>query len=48
MRAMSGPGSRISPRGAEIATYHDRKYHVFRRMQEDFVAYAELMAGTDH
>ncbi len=48
MRAMSGPGSRISPRGGEIATYHDRKYHVFRRMQEDFVAYAELMAGADH
>lgn len=48
MRAMSGPGSRIAPRDGDIAAYHDRKYRVFRRMQEDFTAYADLMAGTDH
>ena len=47
MQAMSGPGTRIATRGGDIAAYHDRKYHVFRRMQEDFIAYAQLMAGTD-
>lgn len=44
MRAMSGTGSSIAPRRGEVATYHDRKYRVFRRMQQDFAAYAGLMA----
>ena len=54
MAAMSGKGTVIVPRsdvlgnkasGCDIASYHDRKYRVFRRMQQDFAAYAELMAG---
>ena len=43
MAAMSGEGTVIEPRGGAIAAYHDRKYRVFRSMQEDFAAYAELM-----
>jgi len=45
MASMSGEGTVIEPRGADFADYHDRKYKVFRRMQQDFAAYAELMAG---
>ncbi len=43
MSSMSGSGKTIEPRGGKIAAYHDRKYRVFRRMQDDFAAYAELM-----
>ncbi|SNT28368.1 FGGY-family carbohydrate kinase [Tropicimonas sediminicola] len=45
MAAMSGPGIEIAPRTGKIAAFHDRKYLVFRRMQEDFAAYAALMEG---
>lgn len=48
MRAMSGKGSRIAPRGSEITDYHDRKFRVFRRMQEDFAAYTMLMTNAEH
>ncbi len=34
-----------APRGGEIAAYHERKYQVFRRMQTDHAAYAEIMKG---
>jgi len=44
MAAMSGAGTVIEPRAGTTAAYHDRKYRVFRRMQEDFAAYASLMA----
>jgi FGGY-family pentulose kinase len=44
MQAMSGSGTVMEPARGAIAAYHDRKYKVFRRMQEDFTAYAELMA----
>ncbi|PRY22168.1 FGGY-family pentulose kinase [Aliiruegeria haliotis] len=47
MRAMSGPGRVVRPRGDAIARYHDRKYRVFRRMQDDFAAYAELMHSEE-
>jgi FGGY-family pentulose kinase len=43
MARISGAAEIILPRGAEIRTYHDAKYSVFRRMQADFAAYAELM-----
>lgn len=43
MAAMSGNGQVVSPRKGEIADYHERKYQVFRRMQEDFAAYDGLM-----
>lgn len=43
MAAMSGAGQTIEPRGGDIATYHDRKYRVYRRMQDDHAAYADLM-----
>lgn len=43
MRAMSGTAHTITPRGGDIAAYHDAKYAVFRRMQDDYAAYAALM-----
>ncbi|MDV7143943.1 FGGY-family carbohydrate kinase [Tropicimonas sp. TH_r6] len=43
MAAMTGGGTRIVPRGGEIAAYHDRKYRVFERMQADHAAYREMM-----
>lgn len=45
MAGMSGPCEQIAARGGEIARWHDRKYRVFRRMQDDFATYAELMRG---
>ena len=47
MRSMSGPAKVIEPRGGEIARYHDAKYAVFRRMQDDYAAYYALMSGAD-
>lgn len=46
MAAMSGKGATIHPRGGAIAAYHDAKYTVFRRMQDDFAAYRDIM--KDH
>ena len=46
MTAMCGPGRFLEPRGGGISAYHDRKYEVFRRMQEDFAAYETLMGET--
>lgn len=46
MRAMSGAATTVDPRGGKIADYHDRKYKVFRRMQDDHAAYADLMTGA--
>ena len=43
MGTMSGAAGSIAPRGGEIARYHDQKYKVFRRMQNDHAAYAALM-----
>jgi FGGY-family pentulose kinase len=47
MAAMSGPVHAIAPRGGAIAAYHDAKYAVFRRMQDDFQHYAALMAVVE-
>jgi FGGY-family pentulose kinase len=47
MRSMSGPAKVVEPRGGEIARYHDAKYAVFRRMQDDYAAYCALMSGAD-
>lgn len=44
MRSMSGPANVIEPRGGEIARYHDAKYAVFRRIQDDYAAYYALMS----
>lgn len=46
MGKMSGIAEIILPRSSEIRAYHDAKYNVFRRMQVDFAAYAELMQTT--
>lgn len=46
MVAMACAGSAIEPRGGGIAAYHDRKYAVQRRMQQDFAAIEEIMKGT--
>lgn len=48
MGAMGGTGSRIKPRGGEIGAYHDRKYRVMRKMQDDHQTYAAIMAGTQN
>jgi FGGY-family pentulose kinase len=47
MVAMSGPAGSVSPRGGAIAAYHNAKYNVFRRMQDDFAQYAALMAAAE-
>ncbi|WP_116084049.1 FGGY-family carbohydrate kinase [Tropicimonas sp. IMCC34011] len=46
METMSGPGEAVMPRGGDIKDYHDRKYRVFRRMQDDYAAYVALMKET--
>ena len=43
MAAMSGTCQTVQPRGGDIAAFHDRKYRVMRRMQDDYAAYAALM-----
>ncbi|MBQ2260939.1 MAG: FGGY-family carbohydrate kinase [Loktanella sp.] len=47
MAAMSGAGAVIAPRGGAIAAYHDRKYNVMLRMQDDYAAYVAIMKGSD-
>ncbi|QPM92354.1 FGGY-family carbohydrate kinase [Pseudooceanicola algae] len=44
MTAMAGGFRVILPRGGAIGSYHDRKYRVMRRMQDDHAAYRSLMA----
>ncbi|MBE3639627.1 FGGY-family carbohydrate kinase, partial [Mangrovicoccus algicola] len=46
MTALCGTGRVAVPRGGAIGDYHDRKYRVFRRMQEDFAAYGALMGDA--
>ncbi len=46
MSAMCGGGSIVTPRGGAIRDYHDRKYQVFRQMQDDFARYTTLMGET--
>lgn len=41
--AMSGAAARLRPQGPEIRLYHDAKYQVFLRMQDDFRAARTLM-----
>lgn len=43
MAAMSGKGEVLEPRDGAIASYHDMKYLVYRRMQMDYADYVELM-----
>lgn len=43
MAAMSGKGEVLEPRDGAIASYHDAKYLVYRRMQMDYADYVELM-----
>ena len=45
MRAMSRPGRIIAPSPGAARRFHDAKYAVFRRMQDDQRAYRELMAA---
>lgn len=42
-RAMSGPAALLQPQGPDIRAYHDTKYQVFLRMQDDFRAARALM-----
>jgi len=41
--AMSGAATRLCPQGPAIRLYHDAKYQVFLRMQDDFRAARTLM-----
>jgi FGGY-family pentulose kinase len=43
MTALSGNATTITPRDANIRAYHDAKYGVFLRMQNDYAAYQALM-----
>ncbi len=45
MGAMAAPGAEVRPSGAAATAYHDRKYRVFQRMYDDFVAYRGIMRG---
>jgi ribulose kinase len=47
MTAMSGSATTIAPRGGKIAAYHDAKYKVFRRMQDDHAAYRDIMNAPE-
>jgi len=42
MAAMSGGGTWLRPNPA-FAGFHEAKYRVFRRMQDDFAAYRRIM-----
>jgi FGGY-family pentulose kinase len=46
MAAMSGGGQQIVPRGGAITAFHDRKYAIMRRMQQDHADYAAIMKET--
>lgn len=43
--AMSGKATQITPRCGPVTAYHDAKYAVFRKMQNDFMDYATLMTS---
>lgn len=43
MEAMSGVDRVIEPTGGEVADYHAKKYAVFHKMYDDFMAYRETM-----
>lgn len=45
MAAMASPGRSVPPRGGDIAAFHERKYAVYRRMQDDHAAHEALMRG---
>ncbi|MCW5695557.1 MAG: FGGY-family carbohydrate kinase [Bauldia sp.] len=42
MGAMAGPAERIAP-DPDARAFHDRKYRVYRRMQDDFAVYRQIM-----
>ncbi len=46
MAAMSGGGDAIAPRGGAVGAYHDAKYRVLRKMQDDFAEYRAIMADA--
>lgn len=43
MAQMSGDATQMQPRDAQVRAYHDAKYGVFLRMQNDYAAYQALM-----
>lgn len=43
MAAMESPGEVISPEAGAVRDYHERKYRVFHRMYDDYMAYRALM-----
>jgi FGGY-family pentulose kinase len=43
MQAMSGSFRRVPPRTGVITAFHDRKFRVMRRMQDDHADYKKLM-----
>ncbi len=43
MGRMNATGAVQEPAGGKAKAYHDRKYRVFHRLHEDFVAYREMM-----
>jgi D-ribulokinase len=46
MATMTAAGKTLEPAGKTVASYHDRKYLVFKRMYEDQLAYSRIMAGV--
>jgi len=43
MHLMSGQGHLVEPRAGSIKTYHNNKYKVFRKMQDDYSEYSAMM-----
>ncbi len=43
MAAMERPGAIVEPAAGPVKDYHEKKYQVFRRMYDDFIAYREIM-----
>lgn len=46
LSALAPGGDTLAPR-ADVTDYHDRKYRVFRRMQDDHAAYARIMTSKE-
>ncbi|RCX05857.1 carbohydrate kinase of FGGY family protein [Marinomonas foliarum] len=43
MKVMSGQGHMVEPRQGSINNYHNNKYKVFRKMQDDYSEYNAMM-----
>ena len=45
VNAMNGAGQVVAPTGGRVSRYHKKKYKVFHRLHDDFLAYRRAMSG---